>query len=91
MPITSKRAVSKGKVITDAAILGLTRNLMGFISMVSRASICSDIRIMPISAAMEEPALPIIIRAVSTGPSSLMRDRATAAPSIPSEPNFTRV
>ena len=72
---------------------GLEENkyLIEFIFIVSRASICSVILIMPISAAIEEPALPIIITAVSTGPSSLIMDKATAAPKTPSEPNLTKV
>ena len=52
IPTTSNKAVSNGKLTSAAAILGLTRNRMGFISMVSRASICSEIRMIPISAAM---------------------------------------
>ena len=46
---------------------------------------------MPISAAMAEPARATTMMAVSTGPISRIKLRATAAPSMPSEPNFTRV
>ena len=45
----------------------------------------------PISAAMEEPARPASMMAVSTGPSSRMRLSETAEPSMPTEPNWTRV
>ena len=68
----------------EAVILGLTRYLTGSMRMVSRASICSEIRWMPISAVMAEPALAVIIIAVRTGPNSLIRDSATSVPSDPS-------
>ena len=48
-------------------------------------------RMMPISAVMAEPARPVTINAVSTGPSSRMRESATVGPSHPSEPNFRSV
>ena len=44
-----------------------------------------------IVADMAEPALPTTMMAVSTGPSSRIRVRATAAPRRPSDPNLTRV
>lgn len=59
--------------------------------MTSRASIWSVMRMTPISAAMEEPARPVSMMAVSTGPSSRMRVRDTAEPSMATEPNCTRV
>ena len=46
---------------------------------------------IPISAAIDDPALAITIIAVITGPISRISERATAAPSNPSEPNCTRV
>jgi hypothetical protein len=70
---------------------GATRNRIGSIPIVSRESICSPMRMMPISAAMADPALPVTISAESTGPSSRMRDNATVGPSSPSEPNLRRV
>ena len=60
-------------------------------SMVVRASICSEMRMMPISALMLDPARPMSMMAVSTGPSSRTRDRATATPSMPSALNLIRV
>ena len=59
--------------------------------MTSRASIWSEMRMTPISAAMEDPARPASMMAVSTGPSSRMRLSETAEPSMPTEPNWTRV
>ena len=59
--------------------------------MVSRASICSEMRMIPISAAMAEPARPMTMIAASTGPSSLINVKATAAPSNPSDPNLESV
>ena len=44
------------------------------------ASICSVIRMMPISAVRAEPASPVTNTAQSTGPSSRMRESATAGP-----------
>ena len=48
--------------------------------MTSSASICSVIRMMPISAVRAEPARPVTKTAQSTGPSSRMSDSATAGP-----------
>jgi len=77
--------------MTAPIILGETRYLNGSRAMVSRASICSVIRLMPISAVMALPARPVTIRAERTGPSSRMRESATAVPRTPSEPNLFRV
>ena len=49
--------------------------------IVFRASICSEMRWMPISAVMAEPARAVIMMAVRTGPSSRMRESATSVPS----------
>ena len=46
---------------------------------------------MPISAAMAEPARATTMMAANTGPISRIRLKATAAPNSPSEPNFTSV
>ncbi len=59
-------------------------------SMVRRASICSEIRMMPISAVMEDPARAMTMMAVSTGPISRTRESATAEPRAAVEPYFTR-
>ena len=91
MPTQSKTAVSRGKQTKEAASLGVTRWRTGSTFMVDRASICSGMRMMPISALMLDPALAMSMMAVSTGPSSRTRDRATATPSMPSALNSTRV
>jgi hypothetical protein len=59
----------------EAAILGLTRYLIGSTPIVYRASTCSELRRIPISAAMLEPARAAIMIAVRTGPNSLTRVR----------------
>ena len=40
--------------------------------------------------AMDEPARPVTMMAVRTGPSSRMSVNETAAPKNPTEPNFTK-
>ena len=80
-------AVSRGKHTSAAARRGPTRYRTGSIDIVSSASICSEIRMIPNSAAIDEPARPVIMSAVSTGPSSRISDRATANPSTVSEPS----
>jgi hypothetical protein len=50
--------------------------------MTSSASICSVIRMMPISAAMAEPARPVTINAESTGPNSVIRLKGYRWPQI---------
>ena len=59
----------------------VTRYLIGLIAMESRASICSVARMVPSSAAMAEPVLPVTMNAESTGPNSRNRLRAVAEPS----------
>ena len=54
--------------------------------MTVSASICSVMRMMPISAVRAEPARPVTMRAASTGPSSRMIESATAGPRNASEP-----
>ena len=70
-------AVRKGKLISAAPSRGLNRNRTGLMSMVSKASICSEMRMMPISAAMAEPARATIMMAANTGPISRIRLKAT--------------
>ena len=47
---------------TNAAILGNTRKLAEFTPIISRASICSVTRIVPISEAMLLPTFPANIK-----------------------------
>ena len=49
-------------MVIKAKILGMARKLALLIPMMSRASICSVARIVPISLAMLEPILPDRIR-----------------------------
>ncbi len=70
---------------------GTMRYRKGLSPINSRASICSLIRMIPISAVTAEPALPVTIRAERTGPSSLMRARATIGPRRAADPNRFRV
>ena len=74
-----------------AKILGVTMCLSGLTAIISRAFICSVIFMIPISAVMADPALPVTMSAASTGPSSRMMERATAEPSIPVAPNLLKV
>ena len=48
--------------------------------MASSASICSVTRMVPSSAAMDEPTRPPTMSAVSTGPSSMMTERRITEP-----------
>ena len=75
----------------EAAILGLIRYRTGLTPIVYMASTCSEIRRIPISAAMPDPARAAIMMAVRTGPISLTRVREMADPRAPTEPNFTKV
>ena len=77
--------------MTPASSLGITTYCMGLTAMVSRASNCSVIRMMPISAVTADPARAETMMPVSTGPISRMRLRATAEPRAPSEPYCFKV
>jgi hypothetical protein len=83
--------MGKGRRVIEAAISGLIRYRTGSTLIVYRVSICSEMRRIPISAAMPEQARAVTMMAVSTGPISLTRERDTADPRAPTEPNFTRV
>ena len=72
-----------------AATRGLTRYPSGSMRMVESASICSEMRWMPISAVIADPARAVIMIAASTGPISRIRVSAMAVPSTPTEPNLT--
>ena len=55
-----------------------------------KASICSVTLILPISAATADPALELTIKEVSTGASSLVKERATIPPTRLSDWNFLK-
>ena len=68
-----------GNIIAQATILGITKKETGSKDKVSRASICSLTRIVPNSAAIVAPTLPVIPNPVIIGPNS----NKTASPTIP--------
>ncbi len=72
IPIRSAHTVSMGNTMIDAKILGAIKYLKGLMFKVVRASICSVMRIVPISAAIDDPTFPTIIKLIKTGPNSLM-------------------
>ncbi len=72
IPIKSAHTVSMGNTMIDAKILGAIKYLKGLMFKVVRASICSVMRIVPISAATDDPTFPTIIKLIKTGPNSLM-------------------
>ena len=57
-PIRIDRTVRNGKKSTAATILGSMRYDAEFTPMISSASICSVMRMVPISEAMFDPTLP---------------------------------
>ncbi len=73
-PTASARIVSTGSMTNAAISRGTTRYATGSYARVSRASICSVTRIVPISAVMRAPTRPVSTRPVSSGPSSRMID-----------------
>jgi len=85
-----ERYASSSFMAQQKAKVFLWFEIAGLILIVVRASICSLIRWMPISAVMAEPARAVIIMAVSTGPSSMISERETSDPTAPAAPNCTR-
>ena len=71
-PMRSAHIINIGNTIIDAKILGAIKYLNGLTFKVVRASICSVMRIVPISAAIDDPTFPIIIKLIKTGPNSLI-------------------
>ena len=68
--------IKKGKKRTEAKILGKIRKLALFTPIMSKASICSVTRIVPISEATFEPTLPAKIREIIVGEnSSIVEER----------------
>ena len=78
-PDDVEKGCKQGKLMIDAAILGLIRYRSGSMCIVLSASICSDMRWLPISAVMADPARAVIMMAVSTGPSSRISERNQGA------------
>ena len=73
-----KGGILPGVKVTQiiASTRGTTRNFTGFSPMVARASISSETRMVPISAVIAEPLRPVMMIAVSSGPSSRIIDTA---------------
>ncbi len=80
MPMISANTTKMGNMTNEARNRGTIRYFTGFVARVWRASICSVTRIVPNSAAIADPTRPETINPVSTGPNSLVTDRATTVP-----------
>ena len=65
MPIRMLRIVRNGKKSTAATIFGRMRYEAELMPMISSASICSVMRMVPISEAMVDPTLPARISATT--------------------------
>ena len=59
---------------------------MGFVPSADKASICSVTRIVPSSAAIDEPTRPASMVAASTGPSSFTIEMLITEPSRVARP-----
>ena len=66
-------SIRSGLRIVDARILGRTRKPAEFTPIISMASICSVIRMLPISEAILEPIFPASISAIMVEQNSRMR------------------
>jgi len=62
--------IRNGKKIIAAAIFGSTKKFKEFTPIISKASICSVIRMVPISEAIFEPTFPAKIREMIVGENS---------------------
>ena len=74
--------INTGKNTTAPKIFGKTKNESEFTPMISRASICSVTRIVPISEAILEPTLPAKIREMIVGENSRMVDDLVMKPIV---------
>ena len=70
IPMAMLRIVRNGKKTTAATIFGRMRYEAELTPMISSASICSVMRIVPISEAMLEPTLPARISATTVDENS---------------------
>jgi hypothetical protein len=75
-----------GTITSPARMRGTTRYWTGLTAIVSRASICSEARMLPSSAAMPEPARAATMMAVRTGAISRESERPTTPPTMFSAP-----
>ena len=81
-----KTAANSGMVMTPAQKRGAKMRRTGSTAIISIALNCSPARISPISAVSDVPARPANNSAVTTGPSSRTRLKATSRPSASDEP-----
>ena len=58
MPLTVLKTTNRGMMVTKPIILGSIKNDAEFTPIISSASICSVVRIVPNSEAIFEPTLP---------------------------------
>jgi len=73
----------KADVMNMAAmILGMIKKEAELIPMISKASICSVTRMVPISEVMLDPTLPAKIKAIMVGENSKMIDWRAAYPTV---------
>ncbi len=72
--------IKKGLMIIHASNLGKTRKEQELIPMISRASICSVTRMVPISDAILEPTLPANIRLTIVGENSRITESLVVKP-----------
>ena len=79
-----------GSMNAAATMRGTTRYFTGSVAMVSIASSCSVTFIVPISAAMAEPARPATMIEASTGTSSRVMPSATAKATSSVAPNCSK-
>ena len=92
IPIVIVSAMAIGMVMVvqlawGFAWFGATNFLRGSAPIVLKASICSVTFIEPISAVIPAPTLPPTRSEVTTGPSSLTKERETTGPTTPFAPN----
>ena len=85
--VTGTRVVGPSSMINPAKRRGEIKYSTGLTANVERASICSVTRMVPSSAAIEEPALAATTNPVKTGPNSRVIDKATTVPTSDSALN----
>ena len=85
-PTALNTAAKRGMVRTPATKRGARMRRKGSTAIRSMALSCSPAFMRPISAVSEVPARPANSKAVTTGPSSRTRLRATSNPSAEDEP-----
>jgi hypothetical protein len=86
MPTALNKEASKGMTMTPAQNRGARMRCTGSTAIISIADSCSPAFMRPISAVSEVPARPANSKAVTTGPSSRTRLRATISPSASADP-----